>query len=199
MPVLGVVAFLVAAAAPVCDQRTTLEMRTCWDQQSEVATAELKQAYAKVAARMRGWGLSPDPLATVQATWSTAREKTCAFEYDLYLPGTIAPQLGVECSVRMMRARTKRLEQMLSALQTRERRPSPLLASPSAVGELNKLYHLYLARLTTSQRASLVSAQDAWVGYRDKACALEGGSCFTALDNERTAELQASWVGERFW
>jgi hypothetical protein len=99
----------------------------------------------------------------------------------------------------MMHARTKRLEQMLSALQTRERRPSPLPATPAAVAELNKLYHLYLPRLSTSQRASLVTAQNSWLAYRDKACALEGGSCFTELDNERTAELQASWVGERFW
>jgi uncharacterized protein YecT (DUF1311 family) len=199
MPLLGAVVLAVAAATASCDRGTTYDMRTCWDKQSESAGAELKSAYAKVAARMRGWGLSAAPLSAVQTAWTSARDKTCSFEYELYLPGTIAPQIAVECSVRMTQSRTKRLDALLAALQTRDHVPAPKPVSPAAGAQLDSLYRGYLTRLTSSQRTSLAGAQTAWVVYRDKACALEGGACLTDLEKERIAELQASWVGEPFW
>jgi uncharacterized protein YecT (DUF1311 family) len=199
MPLLGAVVLAVAAATASCDRGTTYDMRTCWDKQSESAGAELKSAYAKVAARMRGWGLSAAPLSAVQTAWTSARDKTCSFEYELYLPGTIAPQIAVECSVRMTQSRTKRLDALLAALQTRDHVPAPKPVSPAAGTQLDSLYRGYLTRLTGSQRTSLAGAQTAWVVYRDKACALEGGACLTDLEKERIAELQASWVGEPFW
>jgi uncharacterized protein YecT (DUF1311 family) len=128
-----------------------------------------------------------------------ARDKTCNFEYELYLPGTIAPQFAVECSVRMAHARTKRLDALLSALQTRDHAPAAKSVSPVTSAQLGVLYQGYVARLTGSQRTSLAAAQTAWAAYRDKACALEGGACLTELEKERIAELEASWVGEPFW
>ncbi|MGB6952321.1 MAG: lysozyme inhibitor LprI family protein, partial [Candidatus Cybelea sp.] len=97
MPLLGAVVLVVAAATAQCDRGTTYDMRTCWNNQSESAGAELRSAYAKAAARMRGWGRSATPLSAVQTAWTSARDKTCSFEYELYLPGTIAPQIAVEC------------------------------------------------------------------------------------------------------
>jgi uncharacterized protein YecT (DUF1311 family) len=199
MPFLGAVVLAVAAATAQCDRGTTYDMRMCWDKQSASAAAELKSAYAKVAARMRGWGLSPAPLVAVQTAWTGARDKTCNFEYELYLPGTIAPQIAVECSVRMAHARTKRLEALLSALQTRDHAPAATSVSTATGAQLGALYQGYVARLTGGQRTSLAAAQTAWAAYRDKACALEGGACLTELEKERIAELEASWVGERFW
>jgi uncharacterized protein YecT (DUF1311 family) len=67
MPLLGAVVLAVAAATAQCDRGTTYDMRTCWNKQSELAGAELKSAYAKAAARMRGWGRSAAPLSAVQA------------------------------------------------------------------------------------------------------------------------------------
>ncbi|HEY6485283.1 MAG TPA: lysozyme inhibitor LprI family protein [Candidatus Cybelea sp.] len=199
MPLLGAVVLAVAAATAPCDRGTTYDMRTCWDKQSASAGAELKSAYAKAAARMRGWGVSAAPLGAVQGAWTAARDKTCNFEYELYLPGTIAPQIAVECSVRMTLARTKRLDALLSALQTRDHVAERKPVSAAAAAQLRTLYQRYLAHLTGSQRTSLAAAQAAWAAYRDKACALEGGACLTELEKERIAELEASWVGEPFW
>ncbi|MFY9709041.1 MAG: lysozyme inhibitor LprI family protein [Candidatus Cybelea sp.] len=199
MPLLGAVVLVVAAATAQCDRGTTYDMRTCWNSQSESAGAELRSAYAKAAARMRGWGRSATPLSAVQTAWTSARDKTCSFEYELYLPGTIAPQIAVECSVRMTHARTKRLDALLAALLTRDRVPAPKPVSAATGAQLDSLYRGYLARLTAAQRTLLAGAQTAWAAYRDKACALEGGACLTDLEKDRIAELQASWVGEPFW
>ncbi|MFY9630815.1 MAG: lysozyme inhibitor LprI family protein [Candidatus Cybelea sp.] len=199
MPLLGAVVLVVAAATAQCDRGTTYDMRTCWNNQSESAGAELRSAYAKAAARMRGWGRSATPLSAVQTAWTSARDKTCSFEYELYLPGTIAPQIAVECSVRMTHARTKRLDALLAALLTRDRVPAPKPVSAATGAQLDSLYRGYLARLTAAQRTLLAGAQTAWAAYRDKACALEGGACLTDLEKDRIAELQASWVGEPFW
>lgn len=181
-----------------CNQGTTYDIRSCWSAKDNVAVAQLKSVYAAVQAEMRKLHADSAPLTSAQAAWVIARDKTCAFEYQLYLPGTIAPQLGVECDVRMTRARTKRLTLLLAALQNGVR-PALRAVSPAAQDELDHVYSGYASRVTKSQRASLSAAQTAWLAYRDKACALEGGSCLTDLTKERTTELEASWVGESFW
>ncbi len=175
-------------------------MGTCWSKQDNAADAALQSASTKVTTALHKAGIDPAPHAAAQAAWATARDKTCAFEYQLYLPGTIAPQLGVECDVRMTRARTQRVAALLAALQTKAARAPPELpVNAAADAELNRIYGLYVTRLTPAQRSSLASAELAWINYRDKACALEGGRCLTELERERVAELQASWVGEAFW
>ena len=185
----------IVGFAANCDQGTTYDMRMCWSKQDDAAAVALKSTYAEVTAAFRKSGRSIEPLADAQAAWVEARDKTCAFEYQQYLPGTIAPQLGVECDVRMTRARTKRL----AALVKNSTRSSEQPISTAAAGELEHVYRLYLARLARPLQLSFASAELAWISYRDKACAVEGGTCLTQLTNERIAELKASWVGEVFW
>ncbi len=115
------------------------------------------------------------------------------------LPGTIAPQLGLECDVRMTRARAQHLSALSAALKAHGRAPAAQPVSPAADAALNRLYRLYRDRLTEAQRASLAKAESAWISYRDEACAIEGGACPTELANERVAELEAGWLGESFW
>jgi uncharacterized protein YecT (DUF1311 family) len=170
-------------------------MRTCWSKQSDAATSELTATYAKIAGKFTKSGVGTAALTASQAAWVTARDKTCAFEYELYLPGTIAPQLGVECDVRMTRARTQHLASLLAKSSRAAKRPM----SSAADAALKRLYRDYLERLTKAQQSSLAAAELAWSAYRDKACAIEGGSCLTELTNERVAELEASWIGEAFW
>jgi uncharacterized protein YecT (DUF1311 family) len=175
-------------------------MRTCWDKQSVAAVGELNSTYDKLSAELRKLGIDPAPLTDAQSEWIGTRDTTCAFEYALYLPGTIAPQLGVECVVRMTRARTQRLEALLDVLQAKGTAKRPLQPlSPAVDAELNRVYRLYAQRLTSEQRAQLTTAEHAWIRYRDKACAFEGGSCLNDLERERTQELESSWIGEAFW
>ena len=188
-----------ARAQSACNQGTTYDMRTCWSKQDVAADAKLQSTSVKLKAALHKAGIDPAQLTAAQTAWAAARDKTCAFEYQLYLPGTIAPQLGVECDVRMTRARTQRLAALLAALQTKDAQPPELPVGAAADAELNRVYALYASRLTAAQRSALAAAELAWIGYRDKACALERGDCLTTLERERVAELEASWVGEAFW
>jgi uncharacterized protein YecT (DUF1311 family) len=153
---------LIAVAGNPCNQGTTYDMRTCWSKQSDAAFSELTATYAKVAAKFTKAGVGTVALAASQATWATARDKTCAFEYELYLPGTIAPQLGVECDVRMTRARTQHLASLLLKSPRVAERP----VAPSADAALKRLYRDYLERLTKTQRSTLAAAELASVAYR---------------------------------
>jgi uncharacterized protein YecT (DUF1311 family) len=188
-----------ARAQTACNQGTTYDIRSCWSKQDVAADSALQSTVVKATAALHKAGVDPALLAAAQAAWVTARDKSCTFEYELYLPGTIAPQLGVQCDVRMTRARTRRLAALLAALQTKGVRPAELPVGAAADAELNRLYALYAARLTGAQRSALAASERAWKAYRDKACALEGGRCLTELERERVAELEASWVGEAFW
>jgi uncharacterized protein YecT (DUF1311 family) len=188
-----------ARAQAACNQGTTYDMRTCWSKQDGAADAKLQRTLVNVTAALHKAGIDPAPFAAAQTAWVAARERTCAFEYELYLPGTIAPQLGVECDVRMTRARTQRLAALLVALQAKGARPAELPVGSAAEAELNRVYALYSARLTGAQRSALAAAELAWKVYRNKACALERDRCLTELERERVAELEASWVGEAFW
>ncbi|HLX25984.1 MAG TPA: lysozyme inhibitor LprI family protein [Candidatus Cybelea sp.] len=185
----------LVANAPQCNQGTTYDMRTCWGKESTAASAELKATYAAVDAVFRNKGLATAPLAASQSAWTNTRDKTCAFEYELYLPGTIAPQLGAECDVRMTHERTQHLA---AVLKQKSRPPEEPVAS-SAAAEFDRISHQYMSRLKKAQAASLSAAQTAWAAYAYEWCALEAGSCLTALTNERIAELKASWIGEPFW
>lgn len=192
-------ALLLAAATNPCDRGTTYDMRTCWDKQSIAAAGELNSTYERLEAQLRKLGIDPAPLEAAQAAWIGARDTTCAFEFALYLPGTIAPQLGVECAVRMTRARSQRLQALSDSLQPKGAKRPEQPVSPSVDAELNRVYKLYAERLTPEQRTQLGTAEHVWLRYRDKACAFEGGTCLTELERERTQELEAGWVGEAFW
>jgi uncharacterized protein YecT (DUF1311 family) len=185
--------------ADTCNTGTTYDMRTCWDQKDGEATAESLTRFAEVLTAMKRRGLDTAAISNVEEAWVAARDETCAFEYGLYAGGTIAPQLGAECSVRMTRSRTARLTAYLAALQRDAAPPQELAVSGAADAELNRVYGLLAARITPEQRAALARSERAWIAYRDQACAVERGSCLTDLANDRVAELQAGWVGEAFW
>jgi uncharacterized protein YecT (DUF1311 family) len=191
----AVLALQLAAAAPQCNQGTTYDIRECWAKQDAAAAAELKSTYVAVETAFQKEGLSTESLAVSQDAWTNARDKTCAFEYNMYLPGTIAPQLGTECDLRMTQART----QHLAAWLKQKFHPPEQAGSTGVDTELNRIYKLYVARINSSQAKSLTNAQSAWSSYRNTWCAIAGGSCLTDLTNERIAELEASWIGEAFW
>jgi uncharacterized protein YecT (DUF1311 family) len=191
-------ALLLALASGACDQGTTYDMRTCWAKRDDAASDKLHATNRKVDDALRASGSDPRPLAAAQRAWGAARDKTCAFEYEQYLPGTIAPQLGVECDYRMTLARTRRLATLLARLESGRSPPDERPASPRAVAQLGAVYREYAKRLTPTLRSALINAQRAWTTYVDRACAIERGACRSELANERMTELQASWIGEPF-
>lgn len=192
-------AFLFAAIVEPCNTGTTYDLRACWSKLDVAAGDALDASHRRVVAEMRNLHLNLQPLAAATAAWKTAVDKTCAFEYRQYLPGTIAPQLQLECDYRLTTARTERLNRLLGSLQAPGAAATQAPVTTDVDTELSRVYGLYRSRLTPALRAALEDSQRAWFTYRDKACAVEGGTCVADLAKERVAELEASWVGEPFW
>ena len=193
-----VAALLVALLTDSCNQGSTYDIRKCWSAKDEAASVKLHSTYVKVEARLRSLGIEPGLLAAAESAFSAARDKTCAFEYAQYLPGTIAPQLEIECDDRMTVAQAHRLAAVLAVLKSGAL-PTERPASPATDAELHRVYQLYLEHVTSAQRPALIGAERAWRTYRDKWCAFEGGTCLTASERDRVNELEASWLGEPFW
>ena len=174
-------------------------MRACWAKQDQSAAGDLDTAYGRVVAEMRRLGMSTAPLEAATAAWEAARSKTCAFEYALYLPGTIAPQLQTQCDVRTMQARTHRLNVLLTALASHGAATEPQTSTRDAQHQLDRFYASYRSRVDPEHRPALAAAESAWEIYSEKECAIEGGSCAADLAKERIAQLEESWLGEPFW
>jgi uncharacterized protein YecT (DUF1311 family) len=190
------VAFLAnAGASNPCGNGTTVDMQICWSKRNAAASTQLKATYAQALAKFESAGRSTAPLKSSQAAWLAARDKTCAFEYQLYSGGTIAPQLAVECYDRANRSRSGELTTLI---KTTVRHAEEPVSRVSDV-RLSRMNRLYVQHLTPPQRALLASSQHAWTEYRESWCAIARGSCQTQLTNERVAELEASWMGEPFW
>lgn len=192
-------ALVLAATVEQCDTGTTYDMRTCWSKRADAAYGELEAAQQRVVAEMQKLGIDPKPFADATAAWKSARDQTCEFEYRQYLPGTIAPQLQAECDFRMTNARALRLDALPESLRTHGGVATAAPASTGVDAELIRVYGLYRSRLEIELRVLLEASERAWLLYREKECAIEGGSCVADLAKERLAELEASWVGEPFW
>lgn len=174
-------------------------MRTCWSKRADTASEALDAAQQRVAAELQKLHIDPKPFAAATAAWRSARDETCAFEYRQYLPGTIAPQLQTECGFRMTQARAQRLEALTESLRDHGAVAAQAPISTDVDTELSRVYGLYRTRITPELRAPLEASQRAWLVYRKKECAVEGGSCIAELARERVTELEDSWVGEAFW
>jgi uncharacterized protein YecT (DUF1311 family) len=177
-----------------CANGTTVDMQVCWSKRNAAASAQLSNAYKSALDRYEAAGRSVTHLKSSQAYWSSAREATCAFEYSLYAGGTIAAQLFVECDDRSNRARSAELDVLKPTTH-------PALQPVSRVADvsLQRLLRLYDAQLNAKQRSQLAAAQRSWTAYKESWCAVAGGACRTVVTNQRTAELEAAWMGEPFW
>jgi uncharacterized protein YecT (DUF1311 family) len=191
-------ALLLAAAVNPCDNGTTYDMRKCWSKQDVAAGGELQTTSGKVRSALRALGINAAPLAEAQRAWVSARDTTCALEYALYLPGTIAPQIALQCDVRMTRARTQRLRAFLASVETKSGKRPEQPASARALAELDCVDRFYHEHLAGQQRTALDTAARSWSRYRQKTCLIEGGSCLTELAKERVTELKDAWIGEPF-
>jgi uncharacterized protein YecT (DUF1311 family) len=196
-----IAAFLVALeTSPCASAQTQADLDVCWAGQAKQADAALNASYKKLRDGLAAMGIDPKPLVPAELAWIAARDTTCAFEESLYEGGSIAPMIYSECVDRMTRARTARLDDVLSIVQGRGKAPAAEPVSPAVDKELNRVYGLMMKQdLTTAQREALIKSEVAWIAYRDKACAFEGGSCAGKLEDERTKELEAGWMGEQFW
>jgi uncharacterized protein YecT (DUF1311 family) len=196
-----VAAMLLALATnPCASAETQTDLDICWRDRATQADAQLNAVYKKAGADLHAMGIDPKVLVPVQLAWVSARDKTCAFEESLNAGGSIAPMMYSECVDRVTRARTARIENLVTSLQAEGVVPKMQPASAKVDAELNRVYGLLRKQdLTAAQRSDLTAAELAWISYRDKACKIEGGNCMDVLENERTHELEDGWLGEQYW
>lgn len=194
-------AILLAVATGPCDANMAQQdLNQCWGAQSAKADALLKAATAKAAAELKKLGIAPGVLGAVVSAGDAMSAQTCAFEGSLYEGGSIEPMIRAMCEDRTARAQAQRLTNLVATLQSKGAVAALAPVSPKVDAELNRVYGLYLKQqLTAQQRKAFIDAEVAWLAYRDAACKLEGGDCSTALEQERTSELEAGWIGEQFW
>lgn len=192
---------LIAALSQPCGGNLNqADLDVCWVHQADIAQGKLDSAFAKLKTEATEVGLRWPPFTAAQAAWNDAREKTCAFEASLEEGGSIAPMMYSECQARMAQARTEQVHNFYLILAETGRANKPDTIWPKAAKEYDRVYGLLLKQdLGTSPRTKLLAAQSAWNEYRDKECALEGGSCLTELAMQRTRELKDGWLGEPFW
>ncbi len=190
---------LAVAAAPCASAQTQTDLNQCWAAQAAQADAQLNATYKKVRAGLRALGVNPDDIVPSELAWIVARDSTCAFEESLSEGGSISPMMGSQCVDRMTRARTQYLADLLDVLKAEGVIATLAPVDPAVDAELNRVYKLYMGRLDATQKKKLVQAETDWLRYRDKTCKVWGSDCLTVLEKERTAELEAGWLGERFW
>jgi uncharacterized protein YecT (DUF1311 family) len=190
---------LAAASNPCASANTQMDLDVCWEKQSELSSALLKDKYAQATAELKKVGIDPAILDGVEAKFVAMADATCAFEAMLSEGGSIQPMEESMCQLRTSDARIDRLTALISVLRTKGSVDPAAPVSAAADAELNRVYKLLRKQITEPQHQALRKSELLWIGYRDAACALEGGDCMTALEQGRTAELEAGWVGEQFW
>jgi uncharacterized protein YecT (DUF1311 family) len=188
-------ALILAAMVDPCaqaEQTTQSAADACWSQQSDLADKALNASYRKVIAALHASNVDTAPLVRVQVDWIATRDKTCDYARSLYEGGTIAPAVVEECVAEITQARTNRLENLLVSINAGKLGPSgPADASVDA--KLNHVYGIILKHVDPKSRALLVASEDAWLTYRDAACAIEGADCLTKLEEQRIELLKSSW------
>jgi uncharacterized protein YecT (DUF1311 family) len=191
---------LALASNPCASAQTQMDLDACWGDRAKQADVQLNASYKRAFADLRTMGIDPNVLVPVQLAWISARDKTCAFEESMSEGGSIAPMMFSECVDRMTRARTARIQNLVTSLQAEGVVPGREPASSKVDAELNRVYGLLRKQhLTAAQSNNLTSAELAWISYRDKACKVEGGTCMDDLESERTSEFEDGWLGEQFW
>ncbi len=129
------------------------------------------------------------------------QNRTCAFAEVLYQGGSVAPMMSAECQAKLAQERSVRWQSLAATLRSQGRVAALAPVSRAVNANLNKFYALFLQQLKTSlaARRALIASETAWIAYRDRACAIEGGECLTDLERERIVDLQGTWLGEVFW
>jgi len=87
---------------------STAEMRTCANEQYQVADAELNRVYRQLTAQLSG--MRREQLKAVQQAWIAFRDKNAAFAASVVEGGTLYPILEVTELTNLTKQRTEQLK-----------------------------------------------------------------------------------------
>lgn len=187
-----------------CDNPSTQsEMNQCAGDSYERVDRELNRVYQNVYRNTSG--TIRQNLIQAEQAWIQYRDRHCDYEASYFEGGSMQPTIYAGCLESLTRERIEELS-LTDVEDTCDATVSCMRNSyQEADQELNqvyqKLYHLNAGNF----RKSLISAEQAWIQYRDKNChyvdsSFEGGtgatyayySCLNILTVQRTSHLEDS-------
>lgn len=160
--------------------QTQLDMNRCAEAEYAQADAQLNQVYQRVKAEAAGNGEAA--LVNAEKAWIDFRDRNCAFVQAPFEGGSIQPTVYYGCLTTTTLERVEVLQGQVS---------TPLSYS-AADAELNDTYQVLKGTLDGADVELLITAQLAWIDYRDRHCAYESGgdACLAAITAARTQDLQ---------
>lgn len=175
------------AETDLCDDpQTQIEMNQCAQQAYKQADAELNQVYKTLHASLSDSG--KQRLTDAELAWVSFRDLDCDFARDQYEGGAIAPLIYYSCLEDLTELRTTELEETQLPKQSYE----------TADAQLNRAYQDLLTRLREERGNDFVSAQIAWIEYRDRNCEfevlygvmpIEESQCLARMSTARTDQI----------
>jgi uncharacterized protein YecT (DUF1311 family) len=187
-----------AAQANTCqDPQDQSTMNRCAYESWERVDRTLNQIYQSTIAR-----LSPgqqQQLVAAQQAWIAFRDRHCAFTSGTFEGGSMQPLIEWSCKESTTQDRLNDLQAYRRGTVVPARGQS-LAASDAA---LNRVYQRLLRSQSGNQRSRLIAAEEAWIRFRDRACAFErslqpvGDRCAIRLSDNRTADLEEATTARK--
>lgn len=190
---LGGVQPATAQASPCEDPQDQSTMNRCAYESWERVDRTLNQTYQSTIARLNP--AQQQQLVAAQQAWIPFRDRHCTFTAGVFEGGSMQPLIEWSCKESVTQER-------LNDLQAYRRGtivPARSRSLAAADATLNRTYQELLRSQAGSQRSRLIAAEEAWIRFRDRACALEkslqgGDQCAIRLSDQRTADLQEAIV-----
>jgi uncharacterized protein YecT (DUF1311 family) len=161
--------------------QTQLDMNRCTQAEYAQADAQLNQVYQRVKAEATG--NAEAALVNAEKAWIEFRDRNCAFVQAPFEGGSIQPTVYYGCLTTTTLERVEVLRGQVSTA----------LSYDAADAELNDTYQVLKGTLDGADVELLITAQLAWIDYRDRHCAYEADgseACLAAITAARTQDLQ---------
>lgn len=171
-----------------CDNANTqLDLNLCAAAERQQAEADRAATYQTLANTLGEQ--EKQTLALAESAWQTFRDRDCEFAASRFEGGSIAPMVFNDCAAHRTATRAQELQGS----------GVPDVSYEAADAELNQVYQTLIDALPAPVVETLITAQIAWIDYRDRNCAFEiierpdiisESQCLARMSTTRTKQLQ---------
>jgi uncharacterized protein YecT (DUF1311 family) len=182
----------IAQSLNCTNPQTQSEMNACEGQRWKTADRALNRTYQTLLPKLSS--SRRQQLRTAQLNWISFRDRECEFAGSAFEGGSMQPLIVAGCQANLTNQRTAEL----NAYLTGKGLPARSKNYTQSDRKLNQQYQNLKRELDDARKRQLERAEQAWINYRDTACAFEasgGGNaartnCLIRLTEQRTQRLQ---------
>jgi uncharacterized protein YecT (DUF1311 family) len=156
-------------------------MNQCAQAEYAQSDTRLNNVYQTVKAQVSSE--RADQLVAAEQAWIAYRDAYCNFVQAQFAGGSMQPMIYSGCMTQVTSDRINALQGAASAPQSYE----------AADADLNAVYQDLQSKLTPEQSDLLVTAQTAWIDYRDLHCAFaqeDTNTCLARITAAQAAQLK---------